>query len=172
MLLAAAPPPGAPASRRRLKAAFRSVSGGRTQLSLEQQQQFFSCLNLYVGKDELRRFHLICGVAPPDGHPLPASGVSSQLRPSVGLPPEWSYHVDPATGQDYFYNTITDQRQWAPPQAGCSVDSEQLFDPLGKGKRLIARRRSALTAALSSAETHLLPRPLSCGAAPLHTSPL
>ena len=32
--------------------------------------------------------------------------------------------------------------------------------------------RSALTAALSSAETHLLPRPLSCGAAPLHTSPL
>ena len=53
--------PDVPASRRRLKAAFRSVSGGRTQLSLEQQQQFFSCLNLYVGKDELRRFHLICG---------------------------------------------------------------------------------------------------------------
>jgi len=115
---------------KRLKAAFRSVSGGRVQLTLAQQQDFFGCLNLAVGKEELRRFYVICG-----------------------LPPEWSHHVDTASGRDYYQHSITGQREWTPPQAGSAIDWERLFSPFetqGKGERNLTGRRSPLAAIIGA----------------------
>ena len=54
-------------------------------------------------------------VLPPSTNMLPPSPVPLARRQSL-MPPEWTVELDPATGGQYFYNTLTGESTWERPK--------------------------------------------------------
>lgn len=59
-------------------------------------------------------------------------GVSPVASPASSLPhspefPEWEQYMDEASGQAFFYNSVTGETSWDPPHTGDGGNSQDMY---------------------------------------------